>query len=131
MSMQDPVSDMLTRIRNAGLAEKTSAEFPASKQKMGILSVLKTSGYIEDFKQQGEGATSSISVTLKYWEGEPVIRKISRVSKPGLRIYKQAKQIEPVADGLGINILSTSKGYMTDKAAREQNLGGEVVCQVF
>lgn len=129
--MQDPIADMLTRIRNAGVANKLQLELPVSKQKVNILNVLKSTGYIEDFKTVQEGNAKKLVIRLKYWKGKPVIRKLQRVSKPGLRVYRKVGQLEPVAEGLGINILTTSKGVMTDKQAKSQNLGGEILCKVF
>ena len=130
MSMSDPIADMLTRIRNAQLAEKTSVAVPASKLKVSIASVLKDEGYIEDYALRGEGATKALEIGLKYYAGRPVIERIERVSRPGLRIYKPAKDIPQVMNGLGVAIVSTSRGVMTDRKARQTGVGGEVLCIV-
>ena len=130
MSMSDPIADMLTRIRNAQLAEKTSVAVPASKLKVSIASVLKDEGYIEDFALRGEGARLALEIGLKYYAGRPVIERIERVSRPGLRIYKPAKDIPQVMNGLGVAIVSTSRGVMTDRKARQTGVGGEVLCIV-
>jgi small subunit ribosomal protein S8 len=130
MSMSDPIADMLTRIRNAQLAEKTSVAVPASKVKVSIAKVLKDEGYIEDFALRGEGAKRALEIGLKYYAGRPVIERIERVSRPGLRIYKPAKDIPQVMNGLGVAIVSTSRGVMTDRKARQTGVGGEVLCIV-
>ena len=130
MSMSDPIADMLTRIRNAQLAEKTSVVVPASKVKVSIAKVLKDEGYIEDFALRGEGAKRALEIGLKYYAGRPVIERIERVSRPGLRIYKPAKDIPQVMNGLGVAIVSTSRGVMTDRKARQTGVGGEVLCIV-
>ena len=130
MSMSDPIADMLTRIRNAQLAEKTSVVVPASKLKVSIAKVLKDEGYIEDFALRGEGAKRALEIGLQYYSGRPVIERIERVSRPGLRIYKPAKDIPQVMNGLGVAIVSTSKGVMTDRKARQTGVGGEVLCIV-
>ena len=130
MSMSDPIADMLTRIRNAQLAEKTSVAVPASKLKVSIAMVLKDEGYIEDFALRGEGAKRALEIGLKYYAGRPVIERIERVSRPGLRIYKPAKDIPQVMNGLGVAIVSTSRGVMTDRKARQTGVGGEVLCIV-
>jgi small subunit ribosomal protein S8 len=130
MSMSDPIADMLTRIRNAQLAEKTSVAVPASKLKASIAKVLKDEGYIEDFALRGEGAMRALEIGLKYYAGRPVIERIERVSRPGLRIYKPAKDIPQVMNGLGVAIVSTSRGVMTDRKARQTGVGGEVLCIV-
>ena len=130
MSMSDPIADMLTRIRNAQLAEKTSVAVPASKVKVSIAKVLKDEGYIEDFTLRGEGAKRALEIGLKYYAGRPVIERIERVSRPGLRIYKPAKDIPQVMNGLGVAIVSTSRGVMTDRKARQTGVGGEVLCIV-
>ncbi|HWH49356.1 MAG TPA: 30S ribosomal protein S8 [Burkholderiales bacterium] len=130
MSMSDPIADMLTRIRNAQLAEKTSVAVPASKLKVSIAEVLKDEGYIEDFALRGEGAKRDLEIGLKYYAGRPVIERIERVSRPGLRIYKPAKDIPQVMNGLGVAIVSTSRGVMTDRKARQTGVGGEVLCIV-
>jgi small subunit ribosomal protein S8 len=130
MSMSDPIADMLTRIRNAQLAEKTSVVVPASKLKVLIAMVLKDEGYIEDFALHGEGSKQSLEIGLKYYAGRPVIERIERVSRPGLRIYRPAKDIPQVMNGLGVAIVSTSRGVMTDRKARQTGVGGEVLCIV-
>lgn len=130
MSMSDPIADMLTRIRNAQLAEKTSVAVPASKLKVSIAKVLKDEGYIEDFALRGEGVKQALEIGLKYYAGRPVIERIERVSRPGLRIYKPAKDIPQVMNGLGVAIVSTSRGVMTDRKARQSGVGGEVLCIV-
>lgn len=130
MSMTDPIADMLTRIRNAQLSEKTSVVMPASKIKSAIAQVLKDEGYIEDFKVNSDGVKSVLEIGLKYYAGRPVIEKIERVSRPGLRIYRGSKDIPPVMNGLGIAIVSTSRGVMTDRKARSNGVGGEVLCIV-
>jgi len=130
MSMSDPIADMLTRIRNAQGVEKTSVQMPSSKLKVAIAQVLKDEGYIESFSVIGEAAKPVLSVELKYYAGRPVIEKIERVSKPGLRIYKGKNDIPHVMNGLGVAIVSTSKGLMTDRKARSTGIGGEVICYV-
>jgi small subunit ribosomal protein S8 len=121
---------MLTRIRNAQLAEKLSVAMPSSRVKASIAQVLKDEGYIEDFKVRDEDGKSTLEVALKYYAGEPVIEKIERVSRPGLRIYKGRDDIPKIMNGLGIAIVSTSKGVMTDRKARATGIGGEVLCIV-
>jgi small subunit ribosomal protein S8 len=130
MSMSDPIADMLTRIRNAQLAEKTSVVVPASKLKVLIAMVLKDEGYIEDFALRRDGSKQALEIGLKYYAGRPVIERIERVSRPGLRIYRPAKDIPQVMNGLGVAIVSTSKGVMTDRKARQTGVGGEVLCIV-
>ena len=130
MSMQDTLADMFTRIRNGQMAEKTSVSMPASNMKQAVAQVLQSEGYIIGFSVTEE-AKPQLSIELKYFEGKPVIEKIQRVSRPGLRIYKGQNDIPSVSGGLGISIVSTSKGVMTDKAAREAGVGGEVICTVF
>ena len=130
MSMTDPVADMLTRIRNAQRALKSSVNMPSSKLKVAIADVLKNEGYIESFQVINQGAKAELSVVLKYYAGLPVIEKIERISRPGLRIYKSCHDLPKVMNGLGVAIISTSKGITTDRAARRQNLGGEVICTV-
>jgi small subunit ribosomal protein S8 len=130
MSMTDPISDMLTRIRNGQKAQKVSVSMPASKVKVAVAGVLKDEGYITDFETSGEGAAKTLSVELKYFEGTPVIEKVERVSKPGLRIYRGKDDLPKVLGGLGIAIVSTSAGVMSDRQAREQGIGGEVICVV-
>ena len=130
MSMSDPIADMLTRIRNAQMVEKPSVTLPASKLKTAIAKVLKDEGYIEDFAVRDQEGKSVIEIGLKYYAGKPVIEKIERVSRPGLRIYKGRDDIPRVMNGLGVAIVSTSRGVMTDRRARETGVGGEVLCVV-
>ena len=130
MSMHDPIADMLTRIRNAQRAEKLAVVMPSSKLKAAIAAVLKDEGYIDDFKVTGEDAKKSLEIGLKYYSGRPVIEKIERVSRPGLRIYKGVEDIPQVMNGLGVAIVSTSKGVMTDRKARAAGIGGELLCVV-
>lgn len=131
MSMSDPISDMLTRIRNAQMAEKAVVKMPSSKLKSAIAQVLKDEGYIDDFSvAASEGGKAAIEIALKYYAGRPVIETIQRVSRPGLRIYKGSNDIPKVMNGLGIAIVSTSKGLMTDRKARANGIGGEVLCIV-
>jgi small subunit ribosomal protein S8 len=128
MSMSDPIADMLTRIRNAQRAEKVSVVVPLSKVKSAIAQVLKDEGYI--FKVRDDSGKSFLDIGLKYYAGKPVIERIERVSRPGLRIYKPAKDIPQVLNGLGVAIVSTSQGVMTDRKARATGVGGEVLCIV-
>jgi len=130
MSMTDPIADMLTRIRNGQKARKVGVSMPASKQKVAVAAVLKDEGYITDFSTEGEGATKTLNVELKYFEGAPVIESVRRVSKPGLRIYRGKEDLPKVLGGLGIAIVSTSAGVMSDRQAREKGIGGEVICVV-
>ena len=130
MSMTDPVADMLTRIRNAQMAEKVSCSMPSSKLKVAIAKVLKDEGYIDDFAVRENGAKPQLDVALKYYAGRPVIERIERVSKPGLRVYKGKDDLPRVMNGLGVAIVSTPKGVMTDRRARAGNMGGEVLCIV-
>ncbi len=127
--MTDPIADMLTRIRNGLAAGKTDVVMPYSKQKQAIAQVLKDEGYISEFAKQ-EGVKPTLSVELKYYLGKPVIEKVSRVSRPGLRIYKNKSELPKVMSGLGIAIISTSAGVMTERAARKAGHGGEVLCYV-
>tara|TARA_R110001583_G_scaffold155516_1_gene307170 strand:+ start:20 stop:406 length:387 start_codon:yes stop_codon:yes gene_type:complete len=127
--MQDPISDMLTRIRNGQAASKVSVKMPSSKQKVAIAAVLKAEGYVADFAVAGD-TKPELEVTLKYFEGKKVIDTIKRVSRPGLRIYKGANDLPKVMAGLGIAIVSTSQGVMTDRAARNASIGGEIICYV-
>jgi small subunit ribosomal protein S8 len=128
--MTDPIADMLTRIRNGLAAGKTEVTMPLSKLKQSIAQVMKDEGYIADFSQGEVDGKPTMSVELKYFKGRPVIEKMSRVSRPGLRIYKSSGDIPNVLNGLGIAIVSTSKGVMTDRAARKAGYGGEVLCYV-
>lgn len=130
MSMSDPIADMLTRIRNGQSAEKVSVSMPSSKLKTAIAKVLKEEGYIDDFAVRDEAGKPALEVHLKYYAGRPVIEKIDRVSRPGLRIYKGSDEIPKVMNGLGVAIVSTSKGVMTDRKARAAGVGGEVLCVV-
>jgi small subunit ribosomal protein S8 len=130
MSMSDPIADMLTRIRNAQMVEKVSVAMPSSKVKIAIAQVLKDEGYIEDFAVKAEGAKSELNIALKYYAGRPVIERIERVSKPGLRVYRGRNDIPQVMNGLGVAIVSTPKGVMTDRKARATGVGGEVICYV-
>ncbi|BCX80521.1 small subunit ribosomal protein S8 [Methylomarinovum caldicuralii] len=130
MSMSDPIADMLTRIRNAQQAGMETVSMPSSKQKEAICQVLQDEGYIEGFDVEREGNKAFLTIRLKYFEGRPVIEHIQRVSKPSRRIYRGKETLPKVRGGLGIAIVSTSKGVMTDKAARKQGFGGEVICVV-
>ena len=130
MTMQDPIADLLTRIRNAQMAGHENVDMPNSKIKRSILQVLADEGFINGFSSTDE-VKSSISVDLKYHEGTAVIEEIQRVSRPGLRIYKESEELPQVRGGLGIAIVSTNKGVMTDKRARSAGVGGEVLCTVF
>lgn len=130
MSMSDPIADMLTRIRNAQSVEKTGVQMPASKVKAAIAQVLKDEGYIDDFAVRENDGKPELHISLKYYAGRPVIEKIERVSRPGLRIYKGSQEIPKVMNGLGIAIVSTSHGVMTDRKARANGVGGEVLCIV-
>jgi small subunit ribosomal protein S8 len=128
--MSDPVADMLTRIRNAQASERASVLMPSSKLKVAIAKVLKDEGYIEDFKVGAESVKPLLEIGLKYYAGRPVIEKLERVSRPGLRVYKGSRDIPAVMNGLGIAIVSTSQGVMTDRKARATGVGGEVLCIV-
>ncbi len=130
MSMSDPISDMLTRIRNGQGANKVTVDVPSSNVKQAIAKVLKDEGFIEDFSVSKEGVKSTIVVTLKQYMGEPVISKVQRVSRPGLRTYKSVDELPRVIGGMGIAIISTSNGVMSDRAARAAGHGGEVLCTV-
>jgi len=130
MSMSDPIADMLTRIRNAQMTEKVSVAMPSSQLKVAIAKVLKDEGYIEDFRVAGEPAKPQLEIALKYYAGRPVIEKIERISTPGLRIYRGKEDLPKVMNGLGVAIVSTSKGVMTDRKARVSGIGGEVLCVV-
>ena len=130
MSMSDPVADMLTRIRNAQAVEKTVAVMPSSKLKVAIAQVLKDEGYIDGFAVRGEPTKPQLEIGLKYYAGRPVIERIERVSRPGLRVYKGRNDIPSVMNGLGVAIVTTPKGVMTDRKARQAGIGGEVLCYV-
>lgn len=132
MSMSDPLSDMLTRIRNGQRAHKETVVAPASRLHSNVLDVLKREGYIRGFSQyEVRSGINEVRIELKYFEGDPVIQEIDRVSKPGRRVYSKIKDIERVYSGLGISILSTPRGVISDAEARESNVGGEVLCRVF
>ena len=131
MTMTDPLGDMLTRIRNGASRRKSSVSTPASKLRARVLDVLQSEGYIRGYSEVSENGKTELQIELKYYEGASVIREIGRVSKPGRRVYVSVKSIPQVANGLGITILSTPKGVMADHQAREQNVGGEVLCSVF
>lgn len=130
MSMQDPIADMLTRIRNAQMVGKKEALMPYSKSKIAIAMVLKNEGYIEDAYQVQDAEKPTMAIILKYYEDKPVIAELERVSRPALRIYKGKENLPKVKDGLGVAIISTSKGVMTDREARQKGEGGEVLCYV-
>lgn len=129
MSMQDPIADMLTRIRNGQAAAKVAVTMPSSKLKVAIANVLKEEGYIQDFRIEGN-VNPTLELILKYFRGKAVVESIQRISRPGLRIYKKKNELPKVMAGLGIAVISTSKGVMTDRAARKAGLGGEVICYV-
>jgi len=130
MSMQDPISDLLTRLRNAQMANHPDVSMPCSKAKVAICEVLKDEGYIDGYSVD-ESAKPILNVSLRYHNGAPVIEEISRVSRPGLRVYKACEDLPEVRGGLGVAIVSTNKGLLTDRAARAAGVGGEVVCTVF
>ncbi|HEX6156055.1 MAG TPA: 30S ribosomal protein S8 [Burkholderiales bacterium] len=130
MSMSDPIADMLVRIRNAQLVGHTEVSMPASKIKASIAQVLKDEGYIEDFALRDEGQKKQLRIGLKYYAGRPVIERLERVSKPGLRVYRGRDDIPRIMNGLGVAILSTSRGVMTDRKARADGVGGEILCIV-
>jgi small subunit ribosomal protein S8 len=130
MSMSDPIADMLTRIRNGQSAGKKNVKLPSSKLKVAIVKVLKDEGYVSDFKTEMNGSSTEMTIDLKYYRGTPVIEKVKRVSRPGLRIYKSKDELPKVLAGLGIAIVSTSSGVMTDRSARAIGHGGEVICTV-
>lgn len=131
MSMQDPLADMLTRIRNAQMAGKKSVEIPASKLKASVCDVLVAEGYVSGYNRIEDGVHAVLRVELKYFDGKPVIAEIDRISRPGLRSYKGKDQLPSVRSGLGVAIVSTSRGVMTERAARAAGVGGEVLCTVF
>jgi small subunit ribosomal protein S8 len=130
MSMTDPIADMLTRILNAQIAEKMAVSMPCSKIKLAIASVLRDEGYIDDYAVRENGSKPELNIALKYYAGRPVIERIERISKPGLRVYKGTDSLPRVMNGLGIAIVSTPQGVMTDRKARASNVGGEVLCIV-
>ncbi len=129
MSMQDPIADLLTRIRNGQASGKVMVSMPSSKQKMAIANLLHKEGYVASVKETGD-VKKVLEIELKYYEGKPVVEMIQRVSRPGLRIYKKCRDLPRIMNGLGIAVISTSKGLMTDRAARKDGLGGEVICYV-
>ena len=130
--MTDPIADMLTRIRNAVSVERATVDMPVSKVKQGVAEVLKREGYIWGWSTEEAEPVGNLQIELKYGpSGERIIRKIKRVSKPGCRVYSKAKDLRPVLNGLGISILSTSRGMMSDREARQQNVGGEVLCEIW
>lgn len=130
MSMSDPIADMLTRIRNAQAVDKTAVTMPSSKLKVAIAQVLKDEGYIDGFAVKNDDGKTELEIALKYYAGKPVIERIERVSRPGLRIYKGRDAIPHVMNGLGVAIVTTPKGVMTDRKARQTGVGGEVLCYV-
>ncbi|MES2662721.1 MAG: 30S ribosomal protein S8 [Pseudomonadota bacterium] len=130
MSLQDPISDMITRIRNAQMVGHKSVTMPSSKHKIDILKVMQAEGYIEQYDEFGD-PKKQVTVTLRYFEGKPVIVKIDRISRPSLRKYSPTKELPKVLNGLGVLIVSTSKGVMTDTSARNAGLGGEVICSMY
>jgi len=131
MAVTDPISDFLTRIRNASKARKIKVEIPSSKMKAGLAEILKKNGYIYDYKIDEDSKQNVISVLLKYSDGEPAINGLKRISKPGLRIYKKSDELPRVLNGLGTAVISTSKGLLTEKEARRQDTGGEIVCYIW
>lgn len=130
MSMSDPIADLLTRIRNAQMVEKATVNVPASKLKSAIAQVLKDEGYIDDFRQVDVNGRPELEIALKYYAGRPVIERIERVSRPGLRVYRGSKAIPQVMNGMGVAIVTTPRGVMTDRKARAAGVGGEVLCYV-
>jgi small subunit ribosomal protein S8 len=130
MSMSDPIADMLTRIRNAQMAEKVTVAMPSSKLKVALAKVLQDEGYVDGFKVVANDGKPTLEIGLKYYADRPVIEKLQRVSRPGLRVYKGSEDIPQVMNGLGVAIVSTSKGLMTDRKARANGIGGEVLCIV-
>ena len=131
MTMQDPIADMLTHIRNAHLAKHQEVDMPSSKIKVKIAGVLREEGYIEDFSVSAEDIKPRLNIKLKYYQGAPVITELHRTSRPGLRVYKAAKELPRVRGGLGISVISTSQGILSSREASKRRLGGEVVCTVF
>jgi len=130
MSMQDTLADMFTRIRNAQRSGHAAVAMPSSKEKLAVAQVLKDEGFVGNFAQEGE-VKKIVTIDLKYFEGKPVIESITRISRPGLRQYRGSQDLPKVSGGLGVAIISTSKGVMTDRAARAANVGGEILCEVF
>jgi len=132
MSMTDPIADLLTRIRNALLAKHDRLDVPTSKQKVAVCGLLKQEGYIDNFEVIEEKPVGHLRIFLRYTdEGEPAIRRLARVSKPGRRVYRGADDIKPVLNGIGVSLVSTSKGLLTDREARERRVGGEVLCEIW
>jgi small subunit ribosomal protein S8 len=131
MPVTDPIADFLTRVRNASKAKKVRVQIPASKMKTGLAELMKSSGYIRDFEMIEDNKQNIINIVLKYSEGVPAINGLKRISKPGLRVYKNSNELPRVLNGLGTAIISTSKGLLTDKEARTQSMGGEVVCYLW
>lgn len=131
MALTDPLGDMLTRIRNGQQARKDSVVSPASKLRARVLEVLQREGYIRGYKEEALGAAKGLRIELKYFEGQPAIRHVARVSKPGRRVYSGAKDLPRIRNGLGITIVSTPKGVLSDAEARDQNVGGEILAEVF
>jgi small subunit ribosomal protein S8 len=131
MSMTDPISDMLTRIRNAQARSKREVSMLASRRKAAIAEVLKNEGYIVGYRVEGDGAARALRIELKYHRGKPVIERVWRVSRPGLRIYKGKDELPTIIGGLGVAIVSTSKGLMSDREARAQGIGGEIICSIY
>lgn len=129
MSMQDPIADLLTRIRNGQAAGKVSIQMPSSKQKLAIANLLQKEGYLTAVRESGE-TKKILEIDLKYYQGKPVVEQIERVSRPGLRVYKKCRDLPRIMNGLGIAVVSTSRGLMTDRAARKDGLGGEIICYV-
>jgi small subunit ribosomal protein S8 len=131
MSMQDPISDMLTRLRNGQARAKREVAMPASRQKAAVAEVLKNEGYIGGYRVEGEGAGKTLVVELKYYQGRPVIEHVKRISRPGLRVYRAKDELPSIVGGLGVAIVSTSRGLMSDREARAQGIGGEVICALY
>lgn len=130
MSMQDPIADLLTRIRNGQAARKVAVSMPSSKQKVALANLLKVEGYVSNVTVSGDEKKKTLEVELKYFEDKPVVEFVKRISRPGLRIYKNSQSLPKIRYGYGIAVISTSKGLMTDRAARKSGIGGEVVCYV-
>ncbi|HIL87562.1 MAG TPA: 30S ribosomal protein S8 [Deltaproteobacteria bacterium] len=131
MSMTDPIADMLTRIRNANLRRNSEVAMPSSKMKASIAQVLQEEGFVDGVQVEEDGVFRTLKIQLRYWQGEPVIRKIVRISKPGLRQYTKSGELRPVINGQGIAIVSTSKGVMGDRQCRAEGIGGELLCKVW
>jgi small subunit ribosomal protein S8 len=131
MSMQDPIADMLTRIRNAGAASLNEVSMPSSKMKAAIAEVMKEEGYIRDYRVDGDGAIKNLSITMKLYRGQPVIEGVKRISKPSCRVYCGSQEIPRVRNGLGTVVLSTPQGIISDRTARKENIGGEILCYVW